>query len=216
MEKADKRVSKRHLTIPVIAVVLATILTSWSNQKEEKVEVVETKPFVMYTNPLIEKILEDMKEKAEPPKVEVKPVVEKKEPVVEKVEEKAVKVVAKAGNPVESKQSKWESYRLTHYVANCKGCSGITRSEIDVRNITEYQGYKILSVDKNKIPLGSIVEIKDGKKTYKAIAIDTGGAIKGNKLDLLVGSEKEAKKLGVKQIKLKVVRVGWQDAKKKQ
>jgi 3D (Asp-Asp-Asp) domain-containing protein len=121
------------------------------------------------------------------------------------------KVTEEKQQPKVDDDSNWSDYKLTHYVATCKGCSGITKSGVDVRNIVEYEGYKILSVDTRKIPLGSIVEIKDGDDTFKAIARDTGGAIKGNKLDLLVKTVREARNLGVKQIRLKVVRNGWGD-----
>jgi 3D (Asp-Asp-Asp) domain-containing protein len=110
----------------------------------------------------------------------------------------------------EKHDGKWLDFKLTHYVANCRGCSGFTRAEIDVRHTTKYQGYRVLSVDTAQIPLGSIVKIDDGDNIYEAIAIDTGGAIKGRKLDLLVGSVNEANKEGKKDVKLKIEREGWE------
>lgn len=50
------------------------------------------------------------------------------------------------------------------------------------------------------IPLGSTVMI-DGKEY---IAEDTGGAIKGNIIDLFVGTEAESERIGVKYLEVKV------------
>lgn len=82
----------------------------------------------------------------------------------------------------------------TAYTATCKGCSGITAMGIDVRNSTTYQGYGIIAVDTRVIPLGTKVSING--RNY--IAGDTGGAIKGNKIDVLVGSVDEALQFGRK------------------
>lgn len=57
MEKASKRVSKRHMTLPVLAVVLATILTYGSNQVEEQIEVVDYK--AVEFNPLLNKAIQE-------------------------------------------------------------------------------------------------------------------------------------------------------------
>lgn len=54
---------------------------------------------------------------------------------------------------------------------------------------------RTIAVDPDVIPLGSEVMI-DGQ-VY--IAEDTGGAIKGNKLDLFVGTEADSIQYGVRQ-----------------
>lgn len=103
----------------------------------------------------------------------------------------------------------WMNFKMTHYVATCNGCSGITASGYNVKNTIWYEGYRVLSVDPRIIDEGSIVEIDDGNEKFKAIAIDTGGAIKGRKLDLLVKGKAEAYKEGKKDVQLRVVRNGW-------
>lgn len=65
-------------------------------------------------------------------------------------------------------------------------------------------GYGVIAVDPNVIPLGSrvYVESADGGNSWVygyAIASDTGGAIKGNRVDLCFNSGGEAKQFGVKQ-----------------
>lgn len=227
MEKNVQRVSKRHLKLPALLILLSAIIAG-CNQKVEEVKIVPP-----YSNPQIENKLKEMKVKQEEEvrqqrlaEIARKEAIAQKKAELQKKAEaerlvqaqrKAAEEKAKAEVKVEvaSYSGNWETYKLTHYTANCKGCSGYTATEVDVRNTTAYQGYRVLSVDPRKIPLGSVVEIKDGSRTYKAIAIDTGGAIKGNKLDLLVGSYKEAIQLGKKNIKLRIVRSGWGDAKSK-
>lgn len=54
--------------------------------------------------------------------------------------------------------------------------------------------WKAVAVDPSVIPLGSTVYI-EGLGTFTAK--DTGGAIKGNRIDLLVGSKSEAYSIGV-------------------
>ena len=84
------------------------------------------------------------------------------------------------------------------YVANCaEGCTGITATGLDVRSTIYSNGLRIIAVDPSVIPLGSIVyvELSNGS-SFKAIAGDTGGAIKGYKIDVLVSSESEAVQLG--------------------
>lgn len=61
---------------------------------------------------------------------------------------------------------------------------------------------RTIAVDPKIIPLGSRVKI--GDKIY--IAEDTGGAIKGKRIDLFVGSHSEAMRFGKKLIKVYIER----------
>ena len=64
----------------------------------------------------------------------------------------------------------------------------------------------VIAVDPKIIPLGSRVYIQypDGHGEY-AIAEDTGGAIKGNRIDVAKWSVKEAEDFGIQQVKVTVV-----------
>lgn len=86
----------------------------------------------------------------------------------------------------------------TAYVADCPGCSGITATGIDVRNSTP----NLIAVDPSVIPLGSKVWV-EGYGT--AIAGDTGGAIKGNRIDLLVADYDTAVQYGVHTVTVKIL-----------
>lgn len=83
---------------------------------------------------------------------------------------------------------------VTFYTAFCNtGCTGVTATGYDVSDtITTPNGRGIVAVDPRVIPIGSILEI-DGRE-YRAW--DTGGHIKGNRLDILVSSVKEARAKG--------------------
>ena len=61
---------------------------------------------------------------------------------------------------------------------------------------------KVIAVDPNVIPLGSKVWVEG---YGYAIAGDTGGAIKGNKIDVLVQSKQEAIQWGRKKVRIKVL-----------
>ena len=87
----------------------------------------------------------------------------------------------------------------TAYTPNCNGCSGITATGV---NIKSNPNMKLIAVDPNVIPLGSKVWVEG---YGYAIAADTGGAIKGNKIDILVSSKSAAKNWGRKKVRIKVL-----------
>ncbi len=91
------------------------------------------------------------------------------------------------------------SVTATAYTAHCNGCSGTTATGINLRKNPKQ---KVVAVDPKVIPLGSRVWVEG---YGEAIAGDTGGAIKGNKIDVFIPTKKEATKWGVKKVKLKVL-----------
>jgi len=67
---------------------------------------------------------------------------------------------------------------------------GITRSGYNLRG-QNWQTTRVIAVDPNIIPLGSVVYIKFIDKQYKKydglyMALDTGSRIKGNKIDIFI------------------------------
>lgn len=85
------------------------------------------------------------------------------------------------------------------YTASCAGCSGITATGI---NLKANPNQKVISVDPNVIPLGSRVWVEG---YGEAIAGDTGGAIKGNKIDIFIPSKQAALDWGRKVVKVKIL-----------
>ncbi|WP_391117793.1 3D domain-containing protein [Psychrobacillus sp. L3] len=87
----------------------------------------------------------------------------------------------------------------TAYTAYCNGCSGTTAYGIDLRANPDQ---KVIAVDPRIIPLGTKVWVEG---YGEAIAGDTGGAIKGNKIDVFIPSYDSAMQWGVKKVKIKVI-----------
>lgn len=87
----------------------------------------------------------------------------------------------------------------TAYTAYCTGCSGTTAYGIDLRS---NPNQKVIAVDPRIIPLGTKVWVEG---YGEAIAGDTGGAIKGHKIDVFIPSYDSAMEWGVKKVKVKVL-----------
>ena len=109
-----------------------------------------------------------------------------------------VKPVAKTVAPSESK-AKEISVSSTAYTASCVGCSGVTSTGIDLR---ANPNQKVISVDPTVIPLGSRVWVEG---YGEAIAGDTGGSIKGNKIDIYMQSKQDAINWGRKTVKVRII-----------
>ena len=101
------------------------------------------------------------------------------------------------------------AFNGSYYTAFCpEGCTGVTATGADVSNSIYVDGMRVIAVDPRVIPLYSIVEVSTPYETFRAIALDTGGAIKGHKVDILVASESQASQLGRHTVYIKVLRNG--------
>jgi 3D (Asp-Asp-Asp) domain-containing protein len=87
----------------------------------------------------------------------------------------------------------------TAYTAFCNGCSGVTRTGIDLR---ANPNLKVIAVDPSVIPLGSKVHVEG---YGYAVAGDTGGAIKGHKIDVFISGQGQALKWGKKKVKVTIL-----------
>jgi 3D (Asp-Asp-Asp) domain-containing protein len=108
---------------------------------------------------------------------------------------------------VEAPAPEWQTYEATAYVALCDtGCTGVTKTGIDVSDTTTHKGKRIIAVDPSVIPLDKTVEIRlaDGT-TFEATAQDTGGSIRGNRLDLLVSTEDTAWQFGRQTVEVRTI-----------
>ncbi|MFJ8258536.1 3D domain-containing protein [Peribacillus asahii] len=88
--------------------------------------------------------------------------------------------------------------KATAYTANCKGCSGITATGL---NLKKNPTVKAIAVDPKVIPLGTKVHVEG---YGQAVAADKGGAIKGHKIDVFIASKQKALNWGVKTVKVTV------------
>lgn len=89
--------------------------------------------------------------------------------------------------------------RATAYTAYCTGCSGVTATGYDLR---ANPGAKVIAVDPSVIPLGSRVWVEG---YGEAIASDTGGAIKGNRIDVFIPDNNKVYQWGVRNVTIKVL-----------
>ncbi len=104
-----------------------------------------------------------------------------------------------ASSSEEPAQGKEFYVTATAYTAYCNGCSGITATGI---NLKENPNLKVIAVDPSVIPLGSKVWVEG---YGYAVAGDTGGAIKGSKIDLFMPSKSQAYDFGRKKVLVKVL-----------
>lgn len=102
-------------------------------------------------------------------------------------------------------EPEFQTFEATAYTSRCGGCIGITKTGIDVRNtIYNEKGQRIIAVDPNVIPLGSLVEVRlENGQTFVAEAADTGGAIKGKRIDILVDTKKQAYQFGRQPVEVR-------------
>lgn len=102
----------------------------------------------------------------------------------------------------------WTTYEATAYVALCgTGCTGITRTGINVKQ-TQYDegGRRIIAVDPQIIPLGTPLEIRlSNGYTFQAIAEDTGGSIRGNRVDILMPEIERAWDFGRQDVQIRKI-----------
>lgn len=99
----------------------------------------------------------------------------------------------------QEKQQKTLQMQSTAYTAACDGCSGITATGIDLNSNAHM---KVIAVDPSVIPLGTRVHVEG---YGEAIAGDTGGAIKGNKIDVHVPTKEDATNYGSKSVKVTIL-----------
>jgi len=114
-----------------------------------------------------------------------------------------VKVVAKkTTTPSRSNTNVAKEFMVsaTAYTAFCTGCSGITKTGINLRKNPHL---KVIAVDPKVIKLGTKVHVEG---YGYAVAGDIGSAIKGNKIDLFIPNRTSALKWGRKTVKIKILK----------
>ena len=128
---------------------------------------------------------------------------EKKRLARQKEKEKQVATISRGA--VQDYDSDWMTFEATNYTPYCTGCSGVTAVGLDVRKSIYYNNYRIIATDPKVIPMWSLVEVVTPYETFKAVAADTGGAIKGSKIDILVATKEEAYRLGRFNAKVRII-----------
>jgi 3D (Asp-Asp-Asp) domain-containing protein len=144
-------------------------------------------------------------ETAQPKQEAVQKEQPKQEPVQEQQQPKQeAKAVEAKQQPVQSNTNQQEPKKqltmtATAYSANDGGISGVTATGVDLNKNPDA---KVIAVDPSVIPLGSKVYVEG---YGVATAADTGGAIKGNKIDVFVAKKSDANNWGVRTVNVKVL-----------
>lgn len=109
-------------------------------------------------------------------------------------------------NKLKAEKGVIEDFICTGYSANDpgQGTNNITAIGIDLnKNWTNY--FNFAAVDPNVIPLGKIIQAKfeDGNIRY-FLCVDTGGDIKGKRIDLYFTDKKDAIYFGRKEVEIRI------------
>lgn len=104
-----------------------------------------------------------------------------------------------SGSASSSDGSKTFTMSSTAYTASCSGCSGVTATGI---NLKDNPHTKVIAVDPSLIPLGTRVHVEG---YGEAVAGDTGGSIKGNKIDVHVPTKSDAYNWGKRTVKVTIL-----------
>ena len=89
----------------------------------------------------------------------------------------------------------------THYVATAYSLRGRTASGLPVSK-------GIIAADPRVLPLGSRVRLEAGAYSGEYIVADTGGAVRGKRIDIWTPSSREAMRFGRRTVKLTVLALG--------
>lgn len=138
-------------------------------------------------------------EQVEPKKESTKAVEKEEQP--EPVQEETPKAEKQTEEQPQKSSEAGQSMTMeaTAYTAECYGCSGVTATGID---LNADRNKKVIAVDPSVIPLGSRVHVEG---YGEAIAGDTGGAIKGNRIDLHMPTKGAANNFGRQSVNITVL-----------
>lgn len=110
------------------------------------------------------------------------------------------------GHVEASDRHEWQPFEATAYTSRCDGCTGITKSGVDVRQTTLYEGRTVIAVDPDVIPLGSELEVRleDGT-IIEGTAQDIGSSIKGERIDIIHATKSEARQFGRQAVDVRII-----------
>lgn len=182
--------------------VVKTYEVTYENGKEVKRKEIDEKVVEEEQNEII--AVGTKEEPKSEPKKEKKSEEKSEKKSEEKSELKAEPTKSSADSSDDSSSSESSSggkemtMEATAYGPDCSGCSGVSATGMNLKDSSA----KVIAVDPSVIPLGSRVWVEG---YGEAVAGDTGGAIKGNRIDVLYPSESEAGSWGRKSVNVKVL-----------
>ena len=109
-----------------------------------------------------------------------------------RVEQAAISLDKPAANP--SSAVHFFEFEATAYSLKGRTASG------------QYVQPGVIAADPKVLPLGTVVELKAGDYSGNYTVLDTGGAIKGSRIDIYMPSQKDAMSFGRQTVKLRVIK----------
>jgi 3D (Asp-Asp-Asp) domain-containing protein len=93
----------------------------------------------------------------------------------------------------DTRKSESQDFHATAYCLKGRTASG------------HYTRRGVIAADPRVLPIGTVVQIEAGRYTGTYTVLDTGGRIKGNKIDVYVPTYDEARRFGRQRIQIKVL-----------
>jgi 3D (Asp-Asp-Asp) domain-containing protein len=97
-----------------------------------------------------------------------------------------------------------QAHAPRQFKASAYSINGRTRSGVKTQPGT-------MAADPHVLPLGTVVQVNAGKYSGVYTVHDTGGGIKGNRVDVWLPSTKEARRFGRRNVKLVVLKYPGQN-----
>ncbi|MBI4456173.1 MAG: 3D domain-containing protein [Acidobacteria bacterium] len=88
------------------------------------------------------------------------------------------------------------------FLATAYSDYGITKSGVLV-------AIGIVAADPNVLPIGSIIQVDAGVYSGIYTVMDTGGDVRGHKIDIFIPDYDEAVRFGMRKVAVRVLRHGW-------
>jgi 3D (Asp-Asp-Asp) domain-containing protein len=118
---------------------------------------------------------------------------------------KKVEELEKENKELQDRLDSFIKLEATAYTPFCDtGCQGVTASGHNVANTKTIDGKRVVAVDPNLIPLGTVMEVHTADQSFEAIALDTGGDIQGHRLDVLFLAKSKANKFGRQDVYVEI------------
>jgi 3D (Asp-Asp-Asp) domain-containing protein len=110
----------------------------------------------------------------------------------------SVKIVINAEGVARTGGAAYADSELVDFHATAYCLKGRTASGISTRP-------GVIAADPSVLPLGTVVHLRAGRYTGTYTVMDTGGLIKGRRVDVYVPTYKEAVEFGRRQVKIRVI-----------
>ena len=106
--------------------------------------------------------------------------------------------VSATGRPIAIRTAVYADSELVNFDATAYCLKGRTASGVNVRP-------GVIAADPRVLPLGTVVHLRAGSYTGTYTVLDTGGRIKGKRVDVYLPTHKEAMRFGRRQVKIKIL-----------